>query len=171
MTGVRFTDRDLGWKDIQKQMNILNSKVVKVGVTKEKGKEIPSGVRKDGKTTIVQYAYWNETGVYGKSGWKIPPRPFVKGWAVAKEEEIMETLDKIGLKVSGGLLKAQTALESLGIYGRSGIVSFIRDSSNFIPNAPSTIKSKGSSKPLIDEGFLMNAIAYEIAPKREDNIE
>lgn len=161
-------DRDLGWKEIQREVVKLGSKVVKVGITKESGKEIPSGERKDGKTTIVQYAYWNEMGVHGSSKWLIPPRPFVKGWTLAKESEIMETLQEFSNKVSGGHLKAMTALNSLGLYGKSGIMEYIRNSSNFVPNAPLTIKKKKSSAPLIDEGFLIGAVNYEIADKNED---
>lgn len=33
------------------------------------------------------------------------------------------------------------------------------------PNAPSTIKQKGSSHPLIDTGFLRASISYEIRAK------
>ena len=161
-------DRDLGWKEIQREMLKLDSKVVKVGITKESGKDIPNGKRKDGKTTIVQYAYWNEMGVHGSSKWMIPPRPFVKGWALAKESEITETMQEVSNKVSGGHLKAMTAFKVLGLYGKSGIMEYIRNSDNFVPNAPLTRKRKKSSAPLIDEGFLIGAVNYEIADKNED---
>jgi hypothetical protein len=36
-----------------------------------------------------------------------------------------------------------------------------------IPNAPSTIARKGSDKPLLDTGFLINSTAYVIAEKEK----
>ena len=168
---VTITDRDLGWNKIKQELLALNKKIVKVGVTAEKGKVIPKGERKRKDVRIVEYAYWNEFGVYGKKNWSIPPRPFVGGWADNKREDVVKTEKELFMGVSGGTIDSETAFKALGEFGRSGILAYIRDSGNFVPNAPLTIKIKGSDKPLIDEGFLLNAIAYEVVSKNEQSGE
>ena len=37
----------------------------------------------------------------------------------------------------------------------------------FVPNAPSTIRKKGSDKPLIDTGQLRQGVSYKICRKGE----
>jgi hypothetical protein len=163
------TDTDMGLKDIFKEMEKLKSMCVKVGVTEDVGAQTV-----DGGATLAEIASRNEFGVlgppvsqYGKGKWFIPPRPFLRGFADGKREQIAKTLEKLGALVSGGKLKAETAMARLGEYGQSGVKSYIRNG-EFTPNADSTIARKGSSKPLIDNGTLRNSIRYQVIEKPVD---
>jgi hypothetical protein len=156
----------MGLEDIFKEMEKLKSMCVKVGVTEDVGSRTA-----DGGATLAQIASWNELGVlgppmsqHGGGKWFIPPRPFVRGFADGKREQIAKTLEKLSSLVSGGKLKAETAMARLGEYGQSGIKSYIRNGA-FTPNADSTIAKKGSSKPLIDNGTLRNSIRYQVIEK------
>ena len=46
-----------------------------------------------------------------------------------------------------------------------GIVQKTIKEGSFVPNAPSTIRKKGSDKPLIDTGRLRQSVNYHIKPK------
>jgi hypothetical protein len=160
------TDTDMGLADILKETEKLKSMCVKVGVTEDVGSQTT-----EGGATIAQIASWNELGVlgppmsqHGGGKWFIPPRPFIRGFADGKREQIAKTLEKLGGLVSGGKLKAAEAMARLGEYGQSGVKSYIRNGA-FTPNADSTIAKKGSSKPLIDNGTLRNSIRYQVIEK------
>jgi hypothetical protein len=178
---------DLGLEDILKEMEKLKSMCVKVGVTEDVGskkgmhrvrKTLKSGKKSKQKVkventsgpTIAQYASWNELGVKNEGGgWLIPPRPFVRGFADGKREQIAKTLEKVGKLVSEGKHDADTAIRRIGEYGQDGIKSYIRNG-EFTPNADSTIAKKRSSKPLIDTGTMRNSIRYQVIDKPVDMV-
>lgn len=150
----KLVDTDKGMKSILKELSEFKKSAVKVGVLEGSGSN-------DG-VPIVEYATYNENGVAGKNGkWKIPPRPFIKGWVNNKKEKILRTIEKLYSSVASGNMSSEQALKKLGEFGQDGIKSYIR-SGDFTPNAPSTIKQKGSSRPLIDTGTLRNSIRYEV---------
>jgi hypothetical protein len=166
-----ITDTDMGLADIFKETEKLKSLCVKVGVTEDVGAQTV-----DGGATLAEIATRNELGVlgppvsqHGDGKWFIPPRPFVRGFVDGKREQIVKIMEKLGGLVSGGKLKAETAMARLGEYGQSGVKSYIRNGP-FTPNADSTIARKGSSKPLIDTSVLKNSIRYQVIEKPVDMV-
>jgi hypothetical protein len=161
------TDTDMGLADIFKETEKLKSLCVKVGVTEDVGSQPV-----DGGDTLANIAAKNELGVlgppvsqHGRGKWFIPPRPFVRGFADGKREQIARTLEKLGGLVSGGALKAAEAIARLGEYGQSGIKSYLRNGPH-TPNADSTIaRKRDSTKPLIDTGTMRNSIRYQVIEK------
>lgn len=154
------TDRDKGFKKIVKSMKDLGLKGVNAG--------IPEGAPSVKGVSVAEYGYWNETGVKAKgSGWKIPPRPFMRGWVDSHKEEIKSFMQSLAQRIADGKTDSDTALKVLGIYAESGIRKHIK-SGSFTENAPSTVKQKGSSRPLIDTGTLRNSIRYEIVKKKKN---
>jgi hypothetical protein len=152
-----FTDIDIGLNKIRDELKSLGKMSVKVG--------IPEGAGEQDGVSIAQYASWNENGVVGKKGgWKIPPRPFIKGWVDNNGENIKATTEKILSGVTSGKMDANTAINRLGEYGQDGIKGYIVKG-NLTPNAKATVKAKGSSKPLIDTGTMRNSIRYEVIKK------
>ena len=149
----KITDKDKGMQKILSELKKLDEFVVKAGILSSSGSV-------DG-VSIVQYATWNENGVMGKNGWKIPPRPFIKGWANTKKEEIKTVLKTLYEKVASGKMTCDIAIKTLGSYAKSGIQEYIVKG-DFKPNANYTIRKKGSSKPLIDTGAMRKAVAFEI---------
>jgi hypothetical protein len=169
-----YTDTDMGFENIFKEMEKLKSMCVKVGVTEDVGKKATKG-----GATIAQIASWNELGVMGPpesqhgdvdgGGWFIPPRPFVRGWADGKRELIDKTEEKLYKLVSEGKIKADEAIRLLGEFGQSGVKSYLRNGT-FTENADSTIAKKGSGKaPLLDtRKNLLPNIHYQIIDKPID---
>jgi hypothetical protein len=117
--------------------------------------------RKDGKkekkndVLVVDVAIANEFGTS-----KIDARSFMRTYF----EENKERLAKIGgnmyTDVLLGKLDVKKGLSMLGEYAKAGVQKKI-DDIDFPPNAPSTIKKKGSSKPLIDTGQMRQSITHE----------
>jgi hypothetical protein len=90
----------------------------------------------------------------------------VRGWADAKREQIAKTQEKLAKLVTGGQLKAETAIRRLGEFGQNGVKSYIRNGT-FTENADSTIaRKRGSTKPLIDtKNLVNNGIRFQVIEK------
>ena len=134
-------------KKLQKELKKLSKMEVAVGFQAGKASE------EDG-TDICDVAIYNEFGTD-----TIPARPFMR-------DSIDENRDKINAFFAGqvkdicsGKTDAQTALKKLGIFHVGNVQQIIRDG-NFEPNAPSTIRRKGSSHPLIDTGMMRTHVQY-----------
>jgi hypothetical protein len=88
----------------------------------------------------------------------IPPRPFFRNMIAEKSSEWPRAI--------ADLLKANDydAAKTLNQVGEA-VAGQLRESivaTNEPPLAPSTIKRKGFSKPLIDQGIMIGAIDYEV---------
>ena len=145
-------DTDKGLNDIMDEMKRMGQFSVKAGI-------IDGTVRKDG-TSMAQIGAWNE---YGVPKWKIPSRPWLRGWVASNTSKINETILKLTKLVSAGQLDAKTALGRLGQFAQDGIKSYIRNG-QFAPNKESTIKRKKSSKPLIHTGQMRNSVRWQMVP-------
>jgi hypothetical protein len=158
---THIEDKDLGMTAILKNIAALSKKAIKAGIVKGT----------DGE--VLEYAAWNEYGVrgppysqHGDGKWFIPPRPFIRGWADNKAENIKRTQEKIFKKVTSGKWDADDAIMRLGEFAQDGIKSYIR-TGTFTPNADSTIKrktvrGKKGTTPLINTGTLRNSVRYEV---------
>ena len=62
--------------------------------------------------------------------------------------------------------EAGEVLKLIGIYQKDLMQQEILDG-GFLPNAPGTIRRKGSSKPLIDTGRMRQSVNYVIRKKGE----
>lgn len=125
--------------------NIFTNKKLKVGIFES--------AKYDDGTPAAQVAFWQEFGTA-----KIPMRPFMRN-AIAKNTR------KWGDSVKTILIgtnDSERALKMLGEIMRGDIVLSLTNL-NTPPNAPSTIKQKGSSNPLIDTGLLRSSISWELA--------
>lgn len=149
-------DKDYGFSKITSELEKFKNSYVKVGILSSNN-DVVDGV------PVVEYATYNENGVHNKKkGWRIPPRPFVKGYADSHKNDIekyIQELIKAVSKKDG--MKASEALKSLGVYGRGGMQKHLLEN-NWTPNSPKTIKQKKSSRPLFDTGRMVRAIQYEI---------
>ena len=150
-------DNDMGMEKILKEIQALSEKAIKAGIVEGSG-DI------DG-VDIAQYAAWNEFGVPGKDKkWRIPPRPFIRGWIENNGEEIKQTVERLHKQVADGRMTAAVAIKRLGQYAQDGIKRYVM-TGNFTPNAEATIQRKGSSRPLIDTGTMRNSVRYEETKK------
>lgn len=125
--------------------SIFTNKKLKVGIFES--------AKYDDGTPVAQVVFWQEFGTA-----KIPMRPFMRN-AIAKNTQ------KWGDSVKTFLIgtnDSEKALKMLGEIMRGDIILSLTNL-NTPPNAPATIKQKGSSNPLIDTGLLRNSISWELA--------
>ncbi|WP_237173037.1 hypothetical protein [Paracandidimonas lactea] len=148
MANVKIIDH--GLDALLRQTDALAGSGVKVG--------IQAGTDSQDGTDMLDIAIYNEYGTR-----HIPPRPFMRNAAEKYREDIATVMDHLARKVEDGANAAQ-ALETLGQWYQGRQQAHIR-SGEFKPNAPATIKRKGSSVPLIDKGKLVNAVRYEVLKK------
>ncbi len=95
---------------------------------------------------------------------RIPARPFLQPAILANKEKIAKLQKKViqdALKGDAKLMLVD--LTKLGIFAQSAVKAwFVDPRNNWAPNAPLTIKLKGSDKPLIDSAQLRNSIHYVV---------
>ena len=121
----------------------------------------------NGKTTILDYAIWNEFGTSS-----IPPRPFMRNTIDTNEEYISNLIQETPNKVLKGELTGKEALMRIGETIRGLIIQSIATAQAWaVPNDPKTLKIKtkneqaNNTKPLIDNRFLIKSIRYQIVNK------
>lgn len=145
MAAVRVIDKGLA--EALRQSTALDGTGVKVGIQAGKGEQ-------DG-TDMFDIAVFNEFGTA-----TIPARPFMRDAADKHREDTGRVMEHLAKKVQEGADAGQ-ALETLGQWYQAQQQAHIR-SGEFQPNAPATVKRKGSSVPLIDKGQLVSSVRYEV---------
>lgn len=138
---------DHGFDNIIRQALKLDGKGVKVGIRRGKGSH-------DG-TDMLDIAVYNHFGTA-----TIPARPFVSDCAEKNAGQIQEAQKRLVYRVYQGGLSADGALAQLGAWYVNVQKGHILHG-GWMPNAPATIKRKGSNKPLVDTGQLVNTVDWE----------
>lgn len=104
---------------------------------------------------MAQIAMFNELGTS-----TAPSRPFLRMSVDENEDKINSTCGReLESLKSGGT--AETILRRVGTLGVRLVQEKI-GSGSFEPNAESTIRKKGSDKPLIDTGRMRQSVKYVI---------
>lgn len=151
---------DLGLTKFVAQRNALAGHGVKTGIQANAGMQ-------DG-VSILDYAIWNEFGLdttikKGKRKGQrmvIPARPFVRDFFERNQRALGAAMDRASAEVDNGM-PVSAALDELGKLIEGQQKRHVQQSKSWaVPNAPSTIARKGSDKPLMDHGFMVDAIRY-----------
>lgn len=109
----------------------------------------------EGGADLVEIAAYNE---YGTSD--TPARPFMQqSWENHQEELQQLCQQAYNIVLNGGT--AEEACKIVGVAG-VGIIQKEIVEGNFEPNAPSTIRKKGSDRPLIDTGQMRQSVKYVV---------
>jgi hypothetical protein len=140
---------DSKWRNIVQAVAELAHLQIKVGVLDGAG-ESDEGV------SLVEIAACNELGTE-----HIPERSFIRSTFAAKQDEAARVAKKIASAIIRGT-PADVALELLGQWGAAAVKRTITSEDIPPPLAQSTIDAKGSSKPLVDTGQLVNSITYVV---------
>lgn len=152
---VKIDDRK--WKHIMRQLKIWENAFTAIGI--HEGEQD----HKEGQTTMVLIAAVQEFGT-NKAGKNhniiIPSRPWMRSWFDKNKNKILKKMKKLYNKIVDGKLTAKQALKKLGEWAQGELRMSIRNLQS-PPNAPSTIRQKGSSNPLIDTGQLINTVRHE----------
>lgn len=153
---VKVTDKvTADGKKLQKILKELADKEVRIGFQQGKATE------EDG-TDICDIAAWNELGTVN-----MPSRPFLRMSVDDNSDKINSFMSAQKRSIINGE-PADRILKKIGIFQKDLIQEKITEGS-FAPNAPSTIKAKGSSKPLIDTGRMRQSVNFEIKQKGSDS--
>lgn len=104
---------------------------------------------------------------HGSPAYRVPPRPFLEP-GIEKHLDLVESGMKAALQdvLDGGDGKAQR--ERLGATMAAKVQAYFQEDNGWPPNAPSTIKKKGSAQPLVDTGALRQSITYIIRQKDKE---
>ncbi|MGO4672981.1 hypothetical protein AB4Z40_08785 [Bosea sp. 2YAB26] len=106
---------------------------------------------------VVSIAIWNHFG----TSRGIPPRPFVTIAMFKARAEVRMNLRKIAEATVVQGIPVSRQLPKLGAYGAGKIQDQIA-SNTPPPNAPSTIRQKGSSGTLIDTGRMRQSVTWAL---------
>ena len=136
-----------------KRLEELRGLVIEVGFQADK-------TAADGKTPLAEIAYYNHFGTINEAGQVlIPARPFM--------DTLSENTDQL-YQFTGQALEAlstsREVAEAVGSKAKSMIQDAIRNG-DWEPNAPSTVKKKGSDKPLIDTGKMRQNVHVQYVIK------
>lgn len=146
--GVKFNDRITPeGKRLQKALEDLNN--LEVGIGFQRGKASEDGV------DMADIAAWNEYGTVHS-----PSRPFIRKTMDENSGKIDAMIENVKDGVMSGK-DPQVLLNQVGVAVK-GLMQEKIVNGTYEPNAPSTIKKKGSSKPLIDTGQMRQSVNYVV---------
>lgn len=134
-------DRDLGFSKVLDDLSKLENVELEVGIF-------------DGE--VAEYAEFNELGTS-----KIPARPWMSTAAAKNEPKYQQIAERQGKRIVDGQTTVAAAASSIGIEARNDLIQSIQDG-DWAPNAPATVKAKGSSRPLVDTGAMQRAITFRV---------
>lgn len=106
-------------------------------------------------TSLAEVAAYNEFGTSDT-----PARPFMKQSFENHENELRAACENANVMLS----KGKSADEVLNVIGAvaKGVIQQEIAEGEFAPNAPSTIRKKGSERPLIDTGHMRQSVNYVV---------
>lgn len=90
-----------------------------------------------------------------------PERPFLRGGIRSGIPKVRRVALHDIRKIAAGEMTIPVALERAGMVA-VGAIQHYMTGPNFAPNAPSTIRQKGSSQPTIDTGELRQSVTHVV---------
>ena len=145
---IKLTGLQLAQDAMRKELEKLQTKkVALVGIHESAGVDEESG---------QAVAFIGAANHFGTD--KIPARPWLDVGVESGTEEYLEV-------IQDGIAEGEPAekvLDQLGVLAVGYTQQYITDLDS-PPNAPSTIKRKGSANPLIDTGNMRQSVTYTIA--------
>ncbi len=162
--GVTTKEIDHGYRAALRQIDFVkrNKPFVKIGIQSDAGNH-PSSKAGD-IVTVVSIATFNEFGTS-----KIPERSFIRSTMDEEKAGLIRKTRALFFQMASGRMTTKRALSILGQL----ITAKIKRKITVLkkpPNAPITIKRKGSSNPLIDTGFMRQKIRDELVLSGRDNV-
>ena len=154
------------FNEVFKKLKKLAGKDVLIGVPQEKsGREVAEDLGES--KSLITNAELMFIHTNGSELLNIPKRPTIEPTIEQNRDAIAKKIKKIVLDiVNTNTDNSDAELEKIGLW----LVNKVRakfGSEELAPNAPSTIKAKGSDRPLIDTGQLRNSVTYVI--RREND--
>lgn len=148
------------WDKLLAHAHKLEHAHVKVGVLSSKGGD---ATHEGSDMTLVEIAAVHEFG-----NDHVPERSFIRRTLDQRVRGDLVRLQEglARLVVTKGL-DPEKALATIGSWAAAEVKKTITEDDIPPPLAASTIRAKGSSKPLVDTGLLKNSISYEVITENE----
>lgn len=161
--GVSYNDD--GWRKLLAQVEGLDRWTVHVGILVSKGgEEVDPGEDGDGDLTLLELAAIHEFGLG-----LVPERSFIRRTFREKQGELRAICEKLCKAVITRNMPVPRAYALLGQWGAAAVKRTITEGEGVPPAlAQATIDRKGSDRPLVDTGRLINAITYEVVEDATD---
>ena len=160
LKGIAKTlEKDRGFKKAMGELAKLSRKpYLKVGV------QADAGIHPEGNFTVANIGATQEFGTK-EAGREnkvyIPPRPWLGSTFTEKKEEFEQFQDKLAKLMLAGKSTLEDLLERLGFKMTSAVKGKISEGDpSWPPLSRATIEAKGSTKALIDTGFLRNKVTH-----------
>lgn len=116
----------------------------------------------DSEEDLLDVAMWNELGTS-----RSPSRPFLRASVDDNEAEIAAFCKAQIKLLLDGKTTAEAMLKKLAVF-QKGLIQRTMVEGDFTPNAPGTIKKKGSDRPLIDTGHMRQSVMTIVDRKGRD---
>lgn len=157
---AKIEDHDKGWGSVFKRAKAAKDGRVKVGVLADDSK----GGEDHGGLTVAELAVVLHFGTApdAEGDQRIPARPFLQMAFDQQREELGKLGARLMAEVILGERDQDKALGLLGAKLAAEAKKVITVGNQLAPNAPATVKAKGSDRPLVDTGRLLNAITWAI---------
>lgn len=146
---------DKGMQEYKRKLELLKLRkaYVKAGV-------LGGTTRNDTDLTNAQIASIHEYGLG-----KVPARPFIRPPFDIMRDQYL-TMLRNGFKKAASRMSPDLFRQLLGLIGQK----MVADIKNYVtqgtgvppPLSSATIKRKGSSRPLVDSGQLLNSITFQV---------
>ena len=121
--------------------------------------EMQKDINKGKKYSVALQMYIHE---HGSFAYQVPARPIIEPAIENSQKDIGELLGRAAKAATEGK-DTQQALEDVGQEAQQDVQNWFTDPKNgWAANSPTTVKAKGSDKPLIDTGALRDAITFVI---------
>ena len=108
---------------------------------------------------MCEIAAFNELGTES-----IPSRPFLRNSVDNHMNEICKALGAWTLGIVEGRMQPHELMSNLGMLMK-GLIQEEIVKGKYVPNAPATIRRKGSDRPLVDTGLMRDSVNYQIVEK------
>ena len=160
---------DMGWNRIQRELKSMKNSYTSIGYFNISGKPSDDiGARAvvqelGARIPVTQKMRWfwffNFGTMLSKAEIIIPSRPFMRYTFEETKGMFKDQLTKEYNRILDRLQTAKMALSRIGEWYKGRIQTIVK--AGVLPvNAPFTVSQKGSSKPLIDTGEMINRIEH-----------
>lgn len=154
-------DTDNGYKKIQDELEKLDKLKLIIYIDDEKEYERIN--KKNGEKHKIKVDVVAMLMEYGSDAFDVPfpARPFFRSTFDAHYDDISNLMERCIDKIVDGKMTAHKAFETVG----KDVVKKVREmilNGTYAALAESTVKAKGSDKPLYDTGALVRSVKYKI---------
>lgn len=105
--------------------------------------------------SVIQVALINNYGI------NVPQRPFMDLAAKNMKTTFARVMQRLGPRIVDGTAAVEKVLDVAGLEAEEDVRKSIMDGP-WEPNAESTIKAKGSDRPLVDTHTLHNSVTHQV---------